>query len=184
MVDSAGKAKTNGHAADDDSEEDADEEEEDEEEGHGSITWTSSIGKLNRHVQMYLGIRQLMSGISPDHPFLVAQQSRTMRLRNTISLDLGAALKQAASAGEPGKARVMNIVGFSALFDIEYSGDHEEIKVSRERAEATWKAAMTYEELLRLNRAFLRSEIDATPTMASFITNLVRLHEYGTYTES
>jgi len=66
---------------------------------------------------MYLGIRQLMSGISPDHPFLVAQQSRTMRLRNTISLDLGAALRQAISAGEPGKARVMNIVGLYGKLD-------------------------------------------------------------------
>jgi len=80
----------------------------------------------------------------------------------------------------------------SALFDIEHFDDHEEIKVSRERAEATWKAATTYEELLRLNRAFLRGEINTIPThgaplspdSASLITNLVRLLEYGAYTES
>jgi len=117
MVDSAGKAKTNGQVADDDSEEDTDEDDEDDEETDASITWTSSIGKLDRHVQLYLGIRQLMASIGPDHPFLMAQQSRMMRLRNTISLDLGAALKQAKYVGEPGKARVMKIVGLYGEMD-------------------------------------------------------------------
>ena len=69
------------------------------------------VGKVQRNVQQYLIVKQLIDKVGPDHPFLVAQQSRMARIRSTLLLDLGAALKQARGAGDSGKSRVLRVVG-------------------------------------------------------------------------
>lgn len=51
-----------------------------------------------------------MDIIGREHPFIVAQDSRITRVRNTILLDLNAATKQAASLGEDGKIRLVKML--------------------------------------------------------------------------
>lgn len=107
MLDSTGKRE---RAEFDDSDEDEDEDE-DELNGADSVgvAWMS-LSRLRRHVQQYLIIVQMVERIGRDHPFMVAQESRIMRIRNTILLDLGAALKQANAAGTAGSRRVVDVM--------------------------------------------------------------------------
>ena len=113
MVESAVKseAATNGDAVDiSDSEETSDEDEDETRQ-------FMSISKLRRHVYQYLLIRKLSEGISTDHPFLVAQEPRLIKLRNTLLLDLSTALKQAKGAGAAGLDRTMKIMGIYRHMD-------------------------------------------------------------------
>ncbi|KAF1986530.1 hypothetical protein K402DRAFT_463467 [Aulographum hederae CBS 113979] len=98
-------------------EESEDDSEDDDDEDGDEVAWTMSLAKLRRHVRGYLLIRQLCEKIGAQHPFLIQQESRMMRVRNTILLDLGAALKQARMAGDAGKGRVMRIVGLYGEMD-------------------------------------------------------------------
>jgi conserved oligomeric Golgi complex subunit 2 len=76
----------------DDSEDDGGGNERDiHDEGDGG----TSLRKLQRLVQDYQYTEQLSTAIGLHHPFIIAQKSRIMRIRNTILLDLGSALKQA-----------------------------------------------------------------------------------------
>ncbi len=96
---------TNGDAVDiSDSEETSDE---DEDEARQFM----SISKLRKHVHQYLLIGKLSEEIGTDHPFLVAQEPRLIKLRNTLLLDLSTALKQAKGAGAAGLDRTMKIMG-------------------------------------------------------------------------
>lgn len=52
-----------------------------------------SSSRLARHVQDYLCIKHLSSTVGTEHPFIVAQEHRLARIRNTILLDMGTALK-------------------------------------------------------------------------------------------
>lgn len=70
-----------------------------------------SLSKLRRHVQQYLYIRQCCDFMGPDHPFIAAQEPRMSKVRNTLLLDLSTALKQAKIAGEPGKPRLLKLMG-------------------------------------------------------------------------
>ncbi|KAL6722201.1 hypothetical protein ACLMJK_001308 [Lecanora helva] len=78
---------------------DSESEEESGEEGEGSGL---SVSRLRRHVEQYLLISQSVERIGKDHPFLVKQDERVLRLKNTVLLDLNNALKQAVSNGENG----------------------------------------------------------------------------------
>ena len=69
------------------------EDDSDVEEGQASSVGVS-VSKLSRRVHDLLDIQKLAERIGVQHPFVVAQQSRIMRLRNTILLDLDTALKQ------------------------------------------------------------------------------------------
>ncbi|PBP21248.1 hypothetical protein BUE80_DR007856 [Diplocarpon rosae] len=83
------------------------EEEEDGNEGAGTGT-----GKLQILVEDYRQVEGLMKKVGEEHPFIVAQQQRLVRVKNTILLDLGTALKQsAAGIGEEGKNRLIRILG-------------------------------------------------------------------------
>ncbi|OCL02183.1 hypothetical protein AOQ84DRAFT_424177 [Glonium stellatum] len=105
MVESAGKS---GAAANGDAIELSDSETSDEDDETGQFM---SISKLRKHVHQYLLIRKLSEGIGTDHPFLVSQEPRLIKVRNTLLLDLSTALKQAKGAGETGLDRIMKIMG-------------------------------------------------------------------------
>ena len=61
------------------------------------------ITKLRNHSENYLYIRQSISKIGDEHPFLIKQEERVRRLKQTILLDLDNAFKQAVvSEEEPG----------------------------------------------------------------------------------
>lgn len=109
MIHSAKKLSLNGQEdVSGDEGEDYSEEEQPLDAEEGAF---APLGRLQDHVQQYLCVKQLMERVGPEHPFLVAQQARLMRVRNTLLLDLSAALKQAKDAKEVGKDRVLRIIG-------------------------------------------------------------------------
>lgn len=71
----------------------SDDEDDSDEEQAGN----ASTARLDKHVRQYLLARRIMDGIGPDHPFIVGQEGRMTRVKNTILLDLGNALKQSKS---------------------------------------------------------------------------------------
>jgi len=105
MVASLGRNTTENGESWSDSEEDEDDDD-DEELADGG----TSTSKLQRLVIDCRRVEFLTASAGKDHPFIIAQQSRMLRIRNTILLDLSTALKQAASMGESGKPRVMKIL--------------------------------------------------------------------------
>ncbi len=65
--------------------------------------------RLQRHAQQYMYVTKLRDKIGRDHPFLVKQQGRVTRLRNTILLDLSNALKQSVKSMD--QERTMKVLG-------------------------------------------------------------------------
>lgn len=108
MVTSLGRT-VNG--AEQDSWSESEDEEEDSEE-LTTIGGTSgpSTRKLLRLVVDYKQVEHLSTSIGKEHPFIIAQDSRMQRVRNTILLDLNTALKQTASIGEAGRIRLIKIL--------------------------------------------------------------------------
>jgi hypothetical protein len=90
-----------------DSEDEAEDQEPDAFSGAGG----TSAQKLQRLVDDYRQVIHIQSVIGLDHPFVVAQESRMMRIRNTILLDLATALKQAKAGGGVGSQRLIKILG-------------------------------------------------------------------------
>ena len=84
----------------DDSEEDSDEE---------GVDNAMSTSRLQRHVHQFLHIKRLMARVPSDHPFLIQQQERMMRLRNTLLLDLTSALTQVVPVDDLDKERLLKI---------------------------------------------------------------------------
>jgi len=122
MVSSLGRSVNGGDEPWSDSE-----DEEDEEMAEGVIGGTS-VRKLQTLVTDYRHVELLTTSIGKDHPFIVAQDSRMQRVKNTILLDLTAALKSAASIGESGKTRLVKILG--AYRDL--GAENEAIKVLKD----------------------------------------------------
>ncbi|TAQ87265.1 hypothetical protein B7494_g4439 [Chlorociboria aeruginascens] len=112
MVASLGRT-ANGHGEDSWSDSEG-EDDEDDEGGElaveGGVSGTSTR-KLQRLVLDCRGVEQLSGSIGIGHPFIVAQEPRMLRVRNTILLDLNTALKQAAGMGELGKVRLIKLMG-------------------------------------------------------------------------
>ena len=102
----------------------SDSDEESEEDINGVPT-----SRLKRHAQRFLYIQQLVERIGPEHPFLIKQKERILRLRQTVLLDLSNALKQMPSSSDGDKGRLMRILGIYR--DLGESG--EALKVLRER---------------------------------------------------
>lgn len=93
-------------------------ESEDEDDSGGDLDGDSAAGsttrKLQRLVQDYRHLSQLSTAIGIHHPFVSAQESRVTRIRNTLLLDLGTALKQvypARGASEPRLLKIMKMYG-------------------------------------------------------------------------
>jgi hypothetical protein len=104
MVDSAGESGPSAEVGED-ADSDGTSDEEDEE---GQFV---SIAKLQKHVHQYRLIQKISEGIAEDHPFIVAQALRMVKVRETLLLDLSTALKQAKAAESDGVDRVLKIMG-------------------------------------------------------------------------
>ena len=78
----------------------------DVEEGQASSVGVS-VSKLRRRVHDLLDIQMLAERSGLKHPFVAAQQSRIMRLRNTILLDLGTALQQSRGGSNERTLRII-----------------------------------------------------------------------------
>ncbi|KAH7054222.1 oligomeric golgi complex component, COG2-domain-containing protein [Macrophomina phaseolina] len=113
LVENGTEAGSVESSDEDEDEEDEDSEDEDEGDTGGSI----SLARLRRLARQYLGVRQIVRKIGVEHPFLVAQEPRLTKIRNTLLLDLGAALKQAKAAGPQGKNRVLKVMSIYAEMD-------------------------------------------------------------------
>lgn len=84
-------------------------EDEDEDDGEDEGTYGVSISKLRRNAVQYLLIKELGKGLE-QHPFVSAQAARLTKIRGTLFMDLGTALKQAQRAGKDGSGRLMKIM--------------------------------------------------------------------------
>ena len=83
------------------------EEESDEEPESDGI----GIVRLRRHMEQYMYIRSLVERTGPEHPFLVKQEERVLRLKQTVLLDLNSALKQAVAGGEDMRDDLLKLLG-------------------------------------------------------------------------
>lgn len=101
MVEPSNSLSANNASANDDASDDSDENE-DYEDGDGDSATTATLARLRKHAQAYLLLTHLTQKLH-HHPFVTAQQSRLLRIRNTLLLDLRTSLKQAQTAGVGGK---------------------------------------------------------------------------------
>ncbi|KAI9760524.1 MAG: mitochondrial 54S ribosomal protein mrpl1 [Chaenotheca gracillima] len=109
MVDSdrRGSTRDEGALQYSDSESDSDDDASEEDgPGAGSI----SIARLRKLVQQYLYISHLIGQLGSEHPFLVGQESRVTRVRNTLLLDIGTAFKEAKRGGSESHDRLMKVM--------------------------------------------------------------------------
>ena len=83
------------------------EEESDEETDNNGI----GILRLRRHMEQYMYIKGLVERTGPEHPFLVKQEERVLRLKQTVLLDLNSALKQAVTGGEDMRGDLLKLLG-------------------------------------------------------------------------
>lgn len=93
----------------------SDEEQEDEDELEGAVG--SSSAKLAQLAQDYITIDDLANNIGRETPFVRKTEERLTRCRNTILLDLGAALKEAKQARARGQAKLIKLMGIYSLLD-------------------------------------------------------------------
>ena len=124
MVASLGRTTTGDGESWSDSEDDEDDDDDDD----GLADGGTSTSKLQRLVVSCRQVEFLSLSVGKDHPFIIAQQSRMLRVRNTLLLDLSTALKQAAAMGEDGKPRVMRILSIYRNLD----AGTEAVKVLRD----------------------------------------------------
>ncbi|KAI0968609.1 oligomeric golgi complex component, COG2-domain-containing protein [Xylaria arbuscula] len=96
----------------DESEEDDDEEDDEEGESVGS-----SLGKLTQLAGDYVAVDDLADEIGRDAPLVRKMEERMIRCRNTLLLDLNAALKEARKAGAPARGRLLKLMGIYATLD-------------------------------------------------------------------
>ncbi len=83
------------------------EEESDEEPESTGV----GIPRLRKHMEQYTYIKGLIGRTGPEHPFLVKQEERVLRLKQTVLLDLNNALKQAVAGGEDMKGDLLKLLG-------------------------------------------------------------------------
>ena len=92
-----------------------------EEDGEGAEAGTEGTRKLHRLVLDFRIVERLSEKIGMGHPFIVAQQPRMQRVRNTLLLDLSTALNQAMSMGESGGKRLSGVA--SIYSDLDAGGE-------------------------------------------------------------
>ncbi|KAL2040667.1 hypothetical protein N7G274_006646 [Stereocaulon virgatum] len=105
MVGSTGARK--GEEEGEDGEWSESEEESEEDEGGSDV----AVTKLGRHVEQYMYIRRLFEKIGEEHPFLVKQEERVLKLKQTVLLDLNSALKQAVAGGNERRGDLLKLLG-------------------------------------------------------------------------
>lgn len=101
----------------------SDEEDELETDSASGIT----TQKLQRLVVDYRHIEDLSTSIG-QHPFIIAQDSRMQRVKNTILLDLREALKQAVPTSDEGRTKLIKILSIYR----ELGADGEAVKVLKD----------------------------------------------------
>ncbi|TIA07433.1 hypothetical protein D6C80_09801 [Aureobasidium pullulans] len=101
MVEPSNSLSANNASANDDAS-DSDSSEEDEDYEDGDSATSATLARLRKYAQAYLLLTHLTQK-HHHHPFITAQQSRLLRIRNTLLLDLRTSLKQAQTAGVGGK---------------------------------------------------------------------------------
>lgn len=108
---------------------DSEDEEDDEDDliTEGVVGGTS-IRKLQSLVTDCRHVELLSVSIGKDHPFVITQGARMQKVRQTIILDLTAALKQATSIDDSSKTRLVKILGIYR--DLE--AEHEAIGVLKD----------------------------------------------------
>ena len=127
MVSSLGHG---ANGADEDSWSDSENEDDDDEDeltADGVIGGTSTR-KLRQLVLDYRHIDSLLDSVGRGHPFVVAQDSRIARVRNTILLDLNTATKQAAAMGVDGKTQLVKMLSIYR----EFGAGEEAVKLLRD----------------------------------------------------
>ena len=102
MVEPSNSLSANNASANDQDSDPDEDEDEDYEDGDGNPATTATLARLRKHAQAYLLLTHLTQK-HHHHPFITAQQSRLLRIRNTLLLDLRTSLKQAQTAGVGGK---------------------------------------------------------------------------------
>lgn len=77
----------------------------------------SSPAKLSDSARQCRHITAMITAMDQDHPFVIKQEERLTRCRNTLILDLGNALKEARSAGPKGQDRIMKYLAIYRMID-------------------------------------------------------------------
>ncbi|KAL8757509.1 MAG: hypothetical protein Q9184_004189 [Pyrenodesmia sp. 2 TL-2023] len=98
----------------------SDEESDDSQEVH------STTSRLDRQIRHYLLARRGMERVGSDHPSIAQQQARITRVKNTILLDLGNALKQSSTRNDEQTTRLLAAYG-------DLGESQQALKVLRER---------------------------------------------------
>ncbi|KAI1407218.1 oligomeric golgi complex component, COG2-domain-containing protein [Hypoxylon sp. FL1857] len=93
----------------------SDEDEDDGGELEGAVG--SSSAKLVQLAHDYVTIDELANDIGRETAFVRKAEERLTRCRNTILLDLGAALKEARQAKTRGQAKLLKLMGIYSLLD-------------------------------------------------------------------
>ncbi|KAL9577924.1 MAG: hypothetical protein Q9212_006054 [Teloschistes hypoglaucus] len=75
-------------------------------EGEGG---SAAVSRLRQHAQRYLLIQRMIKHVGPQHPFVVNQELRMERLRNTILLDLGNALRQSVAGDHEEVTKILEM---------------------------------------------------------------------------
>jgi hypothetical protein len=107
MVESSGR---NGNAGSDEDWSDSEEEEDLEEDAYKARAGGMSVKKLQQLVDDYRLVDYISKSVGLHHPFIIAQEARMMRVRNTIMLDLSTSLKQAHAAGPAASSSLLTIM--------------------------------------------------------------------------
>ncbi|KAI1391714.1 oligomeric golgi complex component, COG2-domain-containing protein [Hypoxylon trugodes] len=94
---------------------DSDEDEKDEDELDGAVG--SSSAKLTQLANEYVIIDELADDIGRETSFIRKTEERLTRCRNTILLDLGAALKEAKRVGVRGQTKLLKLMSIYSLLD-------------------------------------------------------------------
>ncbi|KAI0508984.1 oligomeric golgi complex component, COG2-domain-containing protein [Xylaria bambusicola] len=100
-----------GSTGESESEDDDDEDDEEGEEGGTGVT------KLTLLAGDYVAADELADEIGRDTPIVRKMEERMIRCRNTLLLDLNAALKEARKAGTTGRARLLRLMGVYVTLD-------------------------------------------------------------------
>lgn len=109
--------------------ESSEEEEDDDEEDKVEGLVASSPAKLSDSARQCRHITALLTDMDQDHPFVIKQDERLTRCRNTLLLDLGNALREAKGAGAKGIDRVMKYLEIYRIIDAQ----NEAVKALQKR---------------------------------------------------
>lgn len=89
-----GAANASGGIDFSESEDESDDEDEEANELVGGEATGVPVSKLRRKVHQFIYVKRLIDKIGPSHPFLVKQEDRVERIRQTLLLDMRNAVAQ------------------------------------------------------------------------------------------